>query len=332
MSTFTPKEPLRLPVLLTAFKRYDTARMVMEAIRKAKPPRFYFACDGPRNEAERERTDKVRTLVELVDWPCELHTLFHEQNKGTKYGMVENMDWFFDREPEGIVLEDDIVPAQSFFWFAQELLERYRNDERIWAIIGNNLSTGGSIKDPQGYWFMAHGYGAYSGWAGWRRSWELFDMDMKDWPQVRDQGVFKDHFLSSGERREAMKIFENTWNGMIAGAWDYQFDYAKMKARAVNIIPNVNLCRNVGFGDDATHSVSLRDPRNQEHLHEAAWPLEHPASITVDPERNLAYFNAFVRTPAFRRFKNALKRMLPGSVSKAVVPPLSRLQRRLGLN
>jgi len=332
MSTFTPHEPLRLPVLLTAFKRYDTARLVMEAIREARPPRLYMACDGPRNEAERERTERVRTLVELVDWPCELHTLFHEKNKGTKYGMVENMNWFFDHEPEGIVLEDDIVPAQSFFWFAQELLEKYRDDERIWAIIGNNLATGGLRTDPQGYWFMAHGYGAYSGWAGWRRSWERFDMDMKDWPEVRSQRWFKDYFLSHSERQEVTKLFEYTWNGTISGAWDYQFDYAKMKARAVNIIPNVNLCRNVGFGDDATHSVSLRDPRNQLHLHEAAWPLEHPAAITVDPQRNLAYFNTFVRTPAYRRFKNALKSLLPASLNKAITPALSRLQRRLGLN
>ncbi|MEZ4739044.1 MAG: hypothetical protein R2818_06725 [Flavobacteriales bacterium] len=115
MNEFQAQGPLRLPVMITAFKRYDTARMVMEAVRKARPPRFYFACDGPRDKAEKERTDRVRTLVELVDWPCEVHTLFHERNKGTKYGMVENMDWFFSKEGEGIVLEDDIVPDQSFF-------------------------------------------------------------------------------------------------------------------------------------------------------------------------------------------------------------------------
>lgn len=331
MNEFQAQGPLRLPVMITAFKRYDTARMVMEAVRNARPPRFYFACDGPRDKAEKERTDRVRTLIELVDWPCEVHTLFHERNKGTKYGMVENMDWFFSKESEGIVLEDDIVPDQSFFWFAQELLERYRDDERIWAVIGNNLATEGRVEDPQGYWFMGHGYGAYSGWAGWRRSWERFDMEMKDWPEVKDSGRFDPYFLSSGEREEAMALFEATWDGRIAGAWDYQFDYAKMKAGAVNIIPNVNLCRNVGFGLDATHSVDRRDPRNQEHLHSAQWPLRHPDRVEVDPERNLAYFNAYVRPPAYRRFKSRVKKMIPEKVDKAITPFLSKLQRRLGL-
>ncbi|MCB0769798.1 MAG: hypothetical protein KDC00_05265 [Flavobacteriales bacterium] len=331
MNSTIPASPNHTAVMITAFKRYDTARLVMEAVRSARPPRLYFACDGPRNEAEKERTDRVRTLVELVDWPCEVHTLFHEKNKGTKYGMVENMDWFFSQEAEGIVLEDDIVPDQSFFRFAQELLERYRDDERIWAIIGNNLATGGEVKDPRGYWFMAHGYGAYSGWAGWRRSWERFDVDMKDWPEVRDSKRFDPWFLSSGERKEALHLLEATWDGRIAGAWDYQFDYAKMKAGAVNIIPNVNLCRNVGFGEDATHSVDRRDPRNQEHLHSAEWPLEHPVEITVDTERNLAYFNAYVRPPLFRRFKSTLKGLLPDAVDEAITPFLSKLQRRLGL-
>lgn len=85
MTAFTPPSPLRTPVLITAFTRYETTRVVMEAVRKARPPRLYFACDGPRNEVEKIKTDRVRSLVELVDWPCELHTLFHEQNKGSKY-------------------------------------------------------------------------------------------------------------------------------------------------------------------------------------------------------------------------------------------------------
>ena len=90
MSSFVPPAPLRTPVLLAAFSRYDTARQVMEAIRVARPPRLYFACDGPRNAEEKVRTDKVRSLVELVDWPCELHTRFrdHTLRIFEKHGMT----------------------------------------------------------------------------------------------------------------------------------------------------------------------------------------------------------------------------------------------------
>ena len=326
MSTETPFE-LRIPVLLCGFVRYDTASQVFDAIRQARPPRFYFACDGPRNEAEKERTDKVRTLVDLVDWPCEVHTLFHERNMGTKYGMVANMDWFFKHEAEGIVLEDDILPSQSFFRFSQELLEHYRDNERVWSIIGNNLATGGVVKDPDGYWFMEHGYGAYSGWAGWRRSWERFDMDLKDWPTFSRTEKYRKYFLNADERAEADMLFRYTWDGNIPGAWDYQFDHAKIMAGAVNIIPNVNLCRNIGFGEDATHSKSLSDNRNQEHLHEARFPLKHPDAIVVDRQRNLDYFNTYVRTPAFRRLKNHLVAAMPDPVERVVMGAWRKIRR-----
>lgn len=329
MSTFIPPGPLRTPVLLTAFTRYDTALAVMEAIREAKPPRFYFACDGPRNEAEKVRTDRVRTLAEMVDWPCEFHTLFRDENKGSKYGMAANFDWFFAHEPEGIILEDDIRPALSFFWFAEELLERYRTDERVWAINGNNLSTMGEEKSPDGYWLSAHGYGAYWGWAGWKRSWDRFDIDMKQWPAVRDGDGFKDFFLSSGERAEAHELFERTWDLTIPTAWDYQFDFARIQARAMNIIPNVNLCQNIGFGDGGTHTLSSEDRRNQEFLHEARFPLQHPAELAIDPARDLAYFDAYVRTPLLRRIKSTVRAWIPGSMDKAITPFLSGLQRRL---
>jgi hypothetical protein len=245
--------------------------------------------------------------------------------------MAENFDWFFGQEEEGVILEDDIEPAQSFFWFAQELLEKYRHDERVWAIVGNNMADDRPDADTPSYWPLAHGYGAYWGWAGWRRSWERTDLFMADWPEVRDSGPLQDFFLSAGERREALDIFEHTWNGRIAGAWDYQFDYARIKADAVNILPKVNLCRNLGFGADATHSISSRDPRNVGHLHELDWPIVHPNDLVPSAERDLEYFDRFVRTPLFQRLKNNVKGMMPRPIEKRVTPIISGIQKRMGL-
>ncbi|MBS1581991.1 MAG: nucleotide-diphospho-sugar transferase [Bacteroidetes bacterium] len=331
MSTSSSPGPLRLPVLITAFSRYDTTREVMEAVRAARPPRLYFACDGGRNDAEREKCAQVRSLVELVDWDCQLFTLFHENNKGSKYGMAANIGWFFDHEPEGIILEDDIVPSQTFFRFAQELLEKYRDDERVWAIIGNNLMADEEPGDPSSYWYSAHGYGAYWGWASWRRSWQRFDIDMRQWPGVRDTDAFKDYYLAASERREATRLFEHTWDRNISTAWDYQFDFAKVLAGAGNIIPNVNLCRNIGFGAGGTHTVSHHDVRNKEMLHEASFPLTHPAKLEVDREKDLRYFEAFIRPSRYSRIKAGVKELLPDQLVRKVKPLVSGVQRKLGL-
>jgi hypothetical protein len=331
MGSQLPDTPLSLPVLITAFSRYDTLREVFLAVREARPPRLYFACDGPRNADERAQCDKVRSLVGLVDWPCEVKTLFHPENLGCKYSMAANITWFFENEEEGVILEDDIVPDTSFFWFCQELLEKYRHDPRIWAIFGNNLSAPADPAARDTYWLSAHGYGAYWGWASWRRVWEKFDVEMKEWGRVGRTKEFKRYFLSKAELKEGNKLFEQTYDGRISSTWDYQLDFAKVLAGAANIIPEANLCRNIGFSGDGTHTLSAGDSRNREILHSALFPLRHPEPLELHPARDLAYFEAHILPPRFQRIKNSVKRMLPRSIERKLTPVAGTIQRKLGL-
>lgn len=330
MSPFRPHFPLTTPVLLLAFNRFETAEQVFERIRQARPSRFYFACDGPRNEEEAARCAKVRALVERVDWPCEVKTRFLDANLGLKYGVSSAITWYFSQEPEGIVLEDDTCPNPSFFWFAQELLERYRTDARIWWILGNNLMGGEQTPGKPSYYFSEHGYGAPWGWAGWKRCWDRYDVEMTRWPEVRDSGSMAGFSLSRTELREACFLFENTHNGNIH-TWDYQHDFSRIVNGGLTIIPEINLVRNIGFDGDGTNTVSDNDPRMVEHSGEIQFPLVHPSIMMVDAQRDHEYFKRFIDPGTFRRAKGMVKRMLPRTVADAVRPLMSKMQRGLGL-
>ena len=120
---FTPPAPLQTAVLFLVFNRPDTTAQVFEAIRQAKPPRLYVAADGPRvnREGEAERVARVREIATAVDWPCEVKTLFREENLGCKYAVSGGITWFFEHEEQGIILEDDCLPSQSFFWFLRNI-------------------------------------------------------------------------------------------------------------------------------------------------------------------------------------------------------------------
>ena len=331
MDSFAAPGPLTTPVLFIAFNREEPARIVMEAIRAAKPPRLYFACDGPRNEAEKERCEKVRALVSIVDWDCEVFTRFSAINLGVMRAESGAMDWFFENEEEGIILEDDTCPDQSFFWYCQELLERYRHDDRVWCIMGNNLMTEWKVKEEASYYFSAHGYGAYWGWAGWRRVWRKYDVEMKDWPTCRDSGMIEGHFLNKAERIEAYKLCESQYTGVIR-SWDYQMDLARILSRGVTCMPRVNLVDNIGFGTDGTHTVSELDRRNKADRGVLSFPLQHPKHMLVDIARDMAYFKLYIKATRYQRFKRVLKSILPARVDKAITPLVSRLQRRLGIN
>src|SRR5690349_251603 len=126
MQSFTSTKPLGTPILLIIFNRPETTQLVFEAIRKAKPQRLYIAADGPRAEVKSdvERCAEAKKVVQQVDWSCEVKTLFSEKNQNCGVGPSNAITWFFKQEEEGIILEDDCLPSQSFFWYCEELLKR----------------------------------------------------------------------------------------------------------------------------------------------------------------------------------------------------------------
>src|ERR1700719_4166589 len=107
---------MRSPVLFLAFNRPDSTRQVFDAIRSARPPKLYIAADGPRIDrpGEAKLCSEVRDIAVSVDWPCEVKTLFRENNLGCKAGVSGGITWFFSHEDEGIILEDDVLPVPTF--------------------------------------------------------------------------------------------------------------------------------------------------------------------------------------------------------------------------
>ncbi len=130
-------------VLLLIFNRPETTELVFEAIRKSRPSRLYVAADGPREdrEGEAERVAKARDIATAVDWPCEVKTLFRSRNLGCKYAVSTAIDWFFQHEEEGIILEDDVLPVEGFFYFCQAALNEYRDDPRVGFVAGHSLES-----------------------------------------------------------------------------------------------------------------------------------------------------------------------------------------------
>lgn len=321
----------RSAVLFICFNRKDAAQQVFDAIKAAKTPRLYFACDGARTEEEWDKCNDVRGIVDQIDWDCEVKTKFSDVNLGVKMGESTAMEWFFQNEEEGIILEDDTYPDNSFFRFCDEMLEKYRNDERIWNINGNNLMMEWEHDGKESYYFSQHGYGAYWGWASWRRVWNKYDVEMKEYPAARDTSLLEDHFLSKAEKKEAYKLFDLTLSGEIS-SWDYQMDFARIANNGHTIIPNSNLITNIGFGAEGTHTVNENDPRNNKDLQHIEFPLVHPKDVHVDEERDLQYFQKYVLRPFYRRFKNKIKAALPNKVDEAITPALGKIQKKMGLN
>jgi hypothetical protein len=292
------------PVLLIIFNRADTTKLVFDAIRKARPPRLYVAADGPRPHvaSDQQKCAEARKIVEKVDWPCEVKTLFHDKNLNCGKAPSTAMSWFFENEEQGIILEDDCLPSQSFFRYCQELLEKYKDDSRVMHIGGNNF-LGGWRNDPDySYYFSRSGH--IWGWATWRRAWQTFDFDILLYTKLKEKGFFDHFFLNRLEKIYRLRKFDKTVaNRGKVDWWDYQWDFARFSNSGLAVVPGKNLVKNLGFGEGATHTVNGSGEFNKLEAQELNFPLKHPPFVIRDIESDKKYFKRFITNVILSKLK-----------------------------
>ncbi|MBJ7591786.1 hypothetical protein [Aeromonas veronii] len=308
---FNAKQPLNTAVLFLVFNRLETTKQVFEAIRQAKPPRLYIAADGARTSkpGEAEKVYAVRDfIIQRIDWECEVKTLFREQNLGCKYAVSGAITWFFENEQQGIILEDDCLPSQSFFWYCEELLEKYKDDKSVYLVSGDARGAE-SFGMQEDYGFCK--YPLIWGWASWARAWKNYDSEIADWPKQRE---ILPSSISNYKPTVAFwkNIFERMYHKEI-DTWDYQFSYLLLKTSGKCIVPRINLITNVGFGADATHTFSTESDVSNRKRYEINIPLAHSQNIESEIKINDFYDkNTFTSKSFIIRAINKLARLAIG--------------------
>lgn len=270
-------------VLFIVFNRPGPTAQVFSAIKDARPEKLYIAADGPRRHC-REDIDacyEVREIVSRVDWPCEVRTAFNSDNLGCVRAVTEAVTWFFRNESEGIILEDDCLPHPDFFGYCGELLERYRFNEKVMVISGDN-SIEATIPFPFSYAFTR--FALIWGWASWARAWKHYDFTAlrSDARNTVIQSICqnKRNFQIISEAVEKISLSQ-------IDTWDYVWNYNIWAQQGLCVIPKRNLISNIGFGENATHTFDITDGRANRPTCGLKFPLMHPdmdSNIQVDNE------------------------------------------------
>lgn len=268
------------PILLLGFNRVDSMIAQIDAIRFAKPTRLYVAVDGPRDYKadEREKCRAVQECIKLVDWPCEIKTLFREKNLGCKYGVSEAITWFFENEEAGIILEDDCRPTLDFLRFASEMLVRYKDDTRIGAICGFNHFNLQSDKTSS-YHFSRHM--DIWGWASWRRVWQCYDVEMLFCGKNADV-IINASEMTSYYKKVFSGFVRAVENGL--SSWAIPFSILSLSKGWLNIVPAKRLVANAGLADNrATHTGGyIYWGKDWNTSGSIKFPLVHPKEIVCD--------------------------------------------------
>ncbi len=270
---------LETPVAFFIFNRPDTTLRVFEEIRKARPPLLLVVADGPRkgHPNDSEQCAKARAILEQVDWDCEIQKNYSEVNLGCGQRVSNGLDWVFQKAEQAIILEDDCVPHPSFFYFCEEMLRKFKDDDRIGHIGGVNLQFGRKRTDYSYYFSRYH---HVWGWASWRRAWKNYDPHMGLWPEVRDGKWLRDLLRDRALFAYWWNIFEKVYQHKI-DTWAYQWTLHGWIYDRLAILPNVNLISNIGFDERATHTVRWNRFHNMK-MEPIVFPLFHPRYIIRD--------------------------------------------------
>jgi len=301
---------MKTAIAFLIFNRPDPTLKVFEAIREAKPPILMVVADGPRKDraGEAEKCTATRKIIEQVDWNCQVLTNYSDINLGCRQRVATGLNWVFTQVEEAIILEDDCLPHPSFFPFCEELLDYYRNDQRIMVISGDNYQFGRN-HTPYSYYFSR--YNHCWGWATWKRAWKYYDIDMKLWPKIRDQQGLKFILEDNKSVKFWTNIFQKTYDGEI-DTWDFQWTLACWLQSGLTILPNANLVSNIGFGPEATHTTDSDNYAANLTVKEMCFPLQHPPIVIRHTEaddftqRNHFDNNSFIRR-AVKKTKKLLK-------------------------
>ena len=268
-------------ILFMVFNRPELTKKSFEKICQVKPSKLYVACDGPRegHENDKESVTKVREIVAMVNWPCEVKTLFQENNLGCKKGCITAIDWFFEKEEKGIILEDDCLPHLDFFNFCENLLDRYNDDDSVSFITGNNFQNG-NLRGDASYYFSK--YISLWGWATWKSSWQRYDVgNMKFWPEWKNSKDFSDKIPDKVEKKYWKNIFNLMYLDKI-DTWDHPLTASVWYNGGLTATPNNNLVSNIGFGEGATHTI-IEDNENSMMPVLSIGVSKHPKKV----ERNI---------------------------------------------
>ena len=311
------KWKIDVPVLCIFFARPEQFKKSFEQVKKARPSILLLWQDGPRTGRpdDIENINLCRKIAEDIDWECKVYTNYHTENMGCDPSTHLSHKWAFSIVDKCIILEDDIVPSQSFFVFCKELLDKYENDTRIDRICGQTLY--GGIEDKRYSYFFGRS-GASWGWATWKRvadSWE------SDYQFLNDEYYLDlaEHRFGHSRFKYSLEVAKKRKKEGIP-YWEHIVGFNTTLNSGLVIYPTKNLIENVGTSENATHAPDslLELPKEIQKMfmtraEEIEFPLQHPPYIIEDYhyfEKMMMYIHPNIVRRFKRKIEHAYRKLL----------------------
>lgn len=306
-------EQFDIPITIIFFIRADTLKRVFERVKQIKPKELFLIQDGPRDDTDIPKIEECRKIVEDIDWKCNVHKNYSAVNLGCGKRPYTGISWTFEHVDESIILEDDCLPNLSFFTFCKQMLEKYKDDERVMIISGTNHLIEYKKSNNESYFFSKSL--AIWGWATWKRAWDKYDYTIKRFENKDILDNLKDEIKIKNAYKDITKACKNTElylsQNLKLSWWDYQWHFCLYINSGLGIVPKYNLISNIGFGNDSTHFNKLKNKKYRfENMQtkELESNLIHPNYIMCDWNYDRKVYN--IICPHANIFKRVIFKIL----------------------
>lgn len=311
-----------VPVKVNIWIRPECQRKQFEVIKKARPSILFVTSDGGRNEKEWELIKQNRKIYdEEIDWDCKVYKLYMDHNLGLYAMGRERTKLIWSIVDRCIFLEDDILPSVSFFRFCAELLEKYKDDERIECICGMNHL--GKCEDVNSDYFFSR-QGSIWGLATWKRSFE----ERGDFSYATDPYVMKLLKQRTTKNPIAWKRLcaygkQEKFEGHVPGG-EFWHEFNMYAQNRLQIVPRVNLVSNIGATSDSVHADVLEQlPRGFRRVfnmktYELEFPLKTAKYVIPDidyeKKRNRIMAYNMPAIEAYRKMERVFIKLRHGEI------------------
>jgi tetratricopeptide (TPR) repeat protein len=269
--------PTFSPICICPYRRLEHLQKTVDALKK-NPEAIYsdlfFFSDAPAPGDERD-VAAVRRYLRTITGFRRVEIIEREMNNRVA-NWVDGEMQLLNEYGRVISLEDDLIVAPSFLRFLNDGLERFKDDERIFAICGYTppmrfewITRENAILSPR-----------YSGWGYgyWKRSLERIPRRIEDYPHTSQSPAFRKHLEMQGD--DLAQMLQRELAGSL-DAGDVRMNYIMARDDLRVVCPTVSLVHNIGFDDTGTHCPSTR--RFDADLRRVPTGMPIPYSLTDDP-------------------------------------------------
>lgn len=241
------------PILLFVYKRLDTLKLNLEALKKndlARESDLIIFSDAAKHDHEKTVVEEVREYLCTISGFRSVTIHKSQINKGLANSIIDGVTQIINEYGKVIVLEDDLETSSNFLLFMNQSLKFYESYPDIISVSGYNMAITPHKNYPYDVFFTLRS--ASWGWGTWKKKWIGIDWEVSDFRTFsgnkKDIKAFNDmgSDLFGMLKKQQMKL---------NNSWAIRYCYHQFKYNLYSVYPTISKVRNIGFDENATHTI-----------------------------------------------------------------------------